>query len=116
MDNYYTKVENVDRVHFELKFDDSVEQDKINEEENGKEELIGQEKFETKEEELEKKIVGTEDSETKSTGRNTEDAEVKRDEDKPLLSNFDMSKDVASSLTANAMLDRDTPGNFTSHL
>lgn len=134
MENYFTEVKNVNKVHYELDFDeneDKVEENKDNEEkgdENGNEDLIAQENGENKEEkkdqELKRRVVleNVEATKTKSKAgkvvdeeeekkEKEEEAEGKEEEkEKDSIKSFDANKDVTSALTANRILDRDSQG------
>ncbi|XP_054271936.1 serine protease inhibitor 42Dd-like [Macrosteles quadrilineatus] len=91
-ENYFTIVKNVDRVHYELSFEN--EKDKIEEEEDKEEE---------KEEDKEEKEEETEDKAKSQT------ANEPKKEEKAAPSLYDGSKDVATALSANKIVDKNRP-------
>lgn len=96
-ENYFTIVKNVDRVHYDLSFEN--EKDKIEEEEDKEEE---------KEEDKEEKEEKEEETEDKAKSQT---ANEPKKEEKAAPSLYDGSKDVATALSANKIVDKNSQGN-----
>lgn len=104
LEYYLTEVKQVDRVHYEVDFE--------TEEENEPEEI----KVEDTNSEGKVTTEPTENTEnpkqSETEGRVETGKETEEKEDSPFASKFDGSKDIASALTANPLMGRDSEGKI----
>lgn len=104
LEYYLTEVRQVDRVHYEVDFEpeEEKESEEVKEEATASTEPT---------ENTDAKNVNTNQSEKE--GRVEKRKETEEKEDTPFASKFDGSKDIASALTANPLLGRNTEGKLT---